>query len=347
MNANNTFSIVTRLQAALGHPLIKRQNLGFTLEQPFAWSLISAADVLARMEPAVADTEVGDQLRIKMATLRHFNRQVGHNDIGMGTINACLRPDEDISLEQIKETAKDRVKIEVRSGKCKKSDIKVRFTKLYMDMYEAAQAKQRQRKALLDEVFFLCNRTDEELAVGNFERMLEAGIVYKDEELVDYDQFDYMVEGLLDRCVMPCVRAKEAIQAVMDKSYRTEAIAAASALMVEIEKLGVEIGIDWKKMNAENAAIDASIKGAIAEDAATDASIDSILDDVDLCAAVEPEPAPAPKRVTVKSPERLAREAEEARVAAEKAEHAQKQAAKAAKAAATRAANKAKKAASA
>ena len=35
MNANNVFSIVSRLQATLAHPLIKRANLGFTLTSPF------------------------------------------------------------------------------------------------------------------------------------------------------------------------------------------------------------------------------------------------------------------------------------------------------------------------
>ena len=61
-----------------------------------------------------------DQLVIKMATLRHFNRKTsGCNEIGMGTINACLRPEQPISLDEIKQQARDRIKIERRMGKLK------------------------------------------------------------------------------------------------------------------------------------------------------------------------------------------------------------------------------------
>ncbi len=338
MNANNVFSIVTRLQATLSHSLIKRQNFGFTLTQPFSWSLINAAAVLARLPTDECDEDYNperlDQLKTKCANLRHFNRQVGENTVGMGAINQCLRLDEEINLEDIQRTARERVKVERRSGKCGPAAVKSRYVQLYTSMYEAAQAKHREVKSLCDEVYFICNRSDEELSDLQ---------TYQDEDLVDFDQYDYVVEGLLDRCVQPVVRATEELQRVLDKSYRVTAISEGQQLMAELRKIGTEVGISWAKMDAENKAIDGELDKAQAEEAATDAELDSLMDDVSFDDIIKPEtPVAVRKSKTIKSAERLAREAEDARVAAVDAELKEK----AAKAKAKRALNKAKKASS-
>lgn len=335
MQAPQIASIVSHLSSLVAHPLIKRHNLGFTLNQPFAWSLINAASVLARQpseREADHDPERIDQLKVKVASLRHFNRMIdGHNDIGMGQIKGCLFPngeDADVPLEQIEQNARDRVKIERRSGRLAPANLKFRYMELYTGMYEAAQAKQRQLRALIDEVFFICNRSDEELynapqgddesgEASKHANTTEYGTMYQyeDAKLVDFDQYGYLFEGLLDRCVQPCVRALEETQRVLDRSYRTEAIATATNLITELKKIGVEIGISWDKMAAENAAIDAEIAGVVADHNAVDESIDDELDSIDLSAVVAPEPATTTVRRTVKSPERIAREAEEARIA--------------------------------
>lgn len=311
-SANNVFSIVSRLQAVLSHNLIKRQNFGFTLTQPFSWSLINAAAVLARMPSDELDDDYNperlDSLKIKCANLRHFNRQVGENAVGMGAINQCLRLDEEVNLEDIQRLARERVKVERRSGKCGPTAVKSRYVQLYTGMYEAAQAKHREMKALCDEVYFICNRSDEELTDLQ---------TYQDEELVDYDQYDYIVEGLLDRCVQPVVRATEELQRVLDKSYRIEAISAGQQLMTELKKIGTEVGISWAKMDAENKAIDGELDKAQADEAATDAELDQLMDSVDLGSVTAPEtPVAVRQSKTIKSAERLAREAEDARVAA-------------------------------
>ena len=107
-SANNVFSIVSRLQATLNHGLIKRANLGFTLEQPFSWALINAAATLARLPSDECDDDYNperlDQLKTKCASLRHFNREVGSNDVGMGSIHSCLRVDEEVNLVDIQHT---------------------------------------------------------------------------------------------------------------------------------------------------------------------------------------------------------------------------------------------------
>lgn len=338
MNTNNVFSIITRLQATLSHSLIKRQNFGFTLTQPFSWSLINAAAVLARMPSDELDDDYNperlDQLKIKCANLRHFNRQVGENAVGMGAINQCLRLDEEVNLEDIQRLARERVKVERRSGKCGPAAVKSRYIQLYTGMYEAAQTKHREMKALCDEVYFICNRSDEELTDLQ---------TYQDEELVDYDQYDYVVEGLLDRCVQPVVRATEELQRVLDKSYRIEAISTGQQLMAELKKIGTEVGISWAKMDAENKAIDGELDKAQADEAATDAELDQLMDSVDLGNVTAPEtPVAVRQSRTIKSAERIAREAEDARVAAVDAELKEK----AAKAKTKRALNKAAKASS-
>ena len=334
MNANNIFSLVSRTQSLLDHPSIKRNNLGFALVRPFSWSLINSAAVFAQLSPEDKISERGDTLKIKMATLRHFNRQVGDNDIGMGAINACLKPDEkEISLEQIKQVARDRVKVERLNGRLLPKDVKVRYTKLYLDMYEDAKARKRALAALMDDVFFLCNSSDTTID----------GVNHEDADLADYDTYGYMLEGLLDKCVQPVIRAKDEIQRVADKSYRTEAITTANLLMLECEKLGQELGINWAKMEAEKAKIEAELLAAEAVEAAEDADIDSVLDEADkeFSESLTDEVAPVTQRRTlIKSPERIEREQQETAAAAEKAAYAEKMAARAAKAKATREAKK-------
>ena len=351
-NENNIFSLATRTQAIMEHPLIRRANLGFALNQPFSWALINAAAIFVQLKEEDKHGERGDQLRIKMATLRHFNRQVGDNDISMGTINACLKPDEkDVSLEQVKEAARDRVRIERRSGRLAANKVKARYTQLYLGMYEEACAKKRAIKALMDEVYFQVNRSDEEMHKAP-EGDAESGaahqymvttehstyFIYPDELLVDMDQYSYMLDGLLDKCVQPVIRARDELQRLLDRSYRLETVSTGQALMQEIETLGKELGIHWAKLEAENAQIDAELRAAEAEDVADDELLDKVFDEVESALPATIDEAVPPKRNTVKSPERLAREAAENNAAADKQAHQARMQARANKAAATRAA---------
>jgi len=355
MNANNIFSLVVRATSAVEHPLIKRSNLGFALRQPFAWSLINTAAVLAQLPIKEQRGERGDQLKVKLASLRHFNRQVGDNDIGMAVIKACLRPDEkDVSLEEIKRTAQDRIKIERRSGKLMPSAVKARYLQLSTGMYEEACAKKRRLAALLDEVFFIVNRSDEEMAfapVGDAEsgaahkHMVTTEystiFVYKDEELVDMDAYAYLLDGLLDKCVQPVIRAREELQRVLDRSYRTATYANGEALMAELERIGTELGINWKKIADENARIDAELLAADAELATDEADLDAVFAEADTALVTIDEPVTHATRTTIKSPERIAREQEEHRVAVDKDAHNAAMAKRAEKAAVTRAKDKA------
>jgi hypothetical protein len=366
---NQVFSITTRVLAVCDHSLLRRANLSFALNQPFAWSLINSAAVLARMldEHKVSaesldseiirkdlltsefDIEKADQLIIKLATLRHFNRLAcGANEIGMGTINACLKPDEsEVSLDAIKQTARDRVKIERRMGKLKPTGVAARFEELVTGMYQTEVERKRQTRRLMDEVFFLCNRSDDMLFVGNYEQELQPNTAYKDGELADFDQYAYLSEALAEKCVEPVIRAKTELQNIMDRSYRTQALADCTLLMKELDKLAVELGINFAKIDAENAKIDAEIAQAEAASAKTDAEIDAAIDELDVKVEADAPVAPEHRqRVTIKSPERLAREAAEAEARAKPPKPPKppkpKNKEKATKAAATRAANKAK-----
>lgn len=356
---NQIFSLATRTLAVVDHPMLKRANLGFQLNQPFAWSLINTAAVMARMmdeegycaeqlesqhiRDEIVTSEMNierlDQLIVKMATLRNFNRKVcGSNDIGMGTINACLKPDESaVNLEDIKIAARERITIERLHGKLKGSDVKVRFTQLVTGMYDIEMAKKRQTKRLMDEVFFLCNRHDDMLFAGNYEQQLEAHVAYADVELADYDGFEHLGDALAEKCVTPIIRARDEIRALMDKSYRSSVQSDGSKLLAEIDKLAVELGINFAKLDAEKAKINAELVAAEAEDAAIEAEIDAELYTMNIPGLdVDPPAVAAREFRTIKSEARLKREAEETEAAAQRAEYAAANATKAAKAKATR-----------
>ena len=360
---NQIFSIATRTLGVVDHPMIKRANLGFQLDQPFAWSLINTAAVAARMldehgytaeqiesqhvrDDIVASefpVERFDELTIKMATLRNFNRKVcGSNDIGMGTINACLKPEESaVSLDDIKIAARERITIERLHGKLKGSDVKVRFTQLVTNMYEAEMAKKRQTKRLMDEVFFLCNRHDDMLFAGNYEQQLKPHTAYTDVELADYDRFEHLGDALAEKCVTPIIRARDEIRALMDKSYRSSVQADGSALLAEVDKLAVELGINFAKIDAEKAKINAELAAAEAEDAAIEAEIDAELDSLHIPNLDVDQPAVAAREFrTIKSEARLKREAEETEAAVQRAEYEAQMAMRSAKAKATRAAKR-------
>ena len=320
---NQIFALATRTAAVCDHPMLKRANLGFTLNQPFAWSLINTAAVAARMldehgyvaeqleSESVRDdimnsefpVERYDQLVVKMATLRHFNRKVsGCNEIGMGTINACLRPEQPISLDEIKQQARDRIKIERRMGKLKADRVAARFTELVTGMYQTAEDKKAQNKRLIDEVFFLCNRSDDMLFVGNYEKQLDANRAYQDIELADYDGYEHLGEGLAEKLVEPIIRARDEIHSLMDRSYRVQTQERGDALLNELESLATALGINFVKIDMQDALIDAELDGAEHAEAQTDAEIDAAIDELNLdLSAVQEHCPPEPKRRRVKA----------------------------------------------
>jgi hypothetical protein len=339
MNANTAFSLVTQLTAVLEHPLLKRANLGFALRAPFNWALINAAAVYLRLEAADQASERGDQLKVKMATLRHFNRMATtHNEVGMGEIRSCLRPDEkEVSLADMQKRARERITMDVIKGRILKKDAGVEYKRLTSQFYEQACAEKRKMAAMLDEVLFLCNRSDDMLSASDEARCLDAHTAYPDAQLVDFDQYDYMIDGLLEKMTMPTIQAMETLHNV--RSYRTEVIAVAEQLKAELEHISVALGINWKKLEDERKAVAAEFDSTDKE-----TNLDVLFDAADAEAALPPVvelPVPA-QRTVIKSAERQAREEAEAKAALERAEYEKKQAQRNARSAATRAANKAK-----
>lgn len=300
---NTIFSLATRTLAVCEHPMLRKANLAFTLNQPFSWALINSAAVAARLldehgyaaeqleSESVRDAMINsdfpvdryDQLTIKMATLRHFNRKVsGTNEISMGQINACLRPETPISLDEIKTQARDRVKIERRMGKLKPENVGKRFNELVLSMFDTADKRKRQVQRLMDEVFFLCNRSDDMLFVGNYEEQLEANQVYQDIQLADFDNFEHLAEGLAEKLVEPIIRARDEVQALMDRSYRVQVQEEGAKLKAELDSLATALGINFAKIDAQNAAIDAEIAGVERAEVKTDADIDAAIDQLDI-----------------------------------------------------------------
>lgn len=303
---NTIFSLATRTIAVCEHPMLRKANLGFTLNQPFAWALINSAAVAARLldehgyaaeqlesesvRDAIINSEFPverfDQLTIKMATLRHFNRKVsGINEIGMGQINACLRPETPISLDDIKAQARDRVKVERRMSRLKPENVSKRFNELVTSMYETAESRKRQVQRLMSEVFFLCNRSDDMLFVGNYEQQLKANHCYQDIELADFDSFEHLGESLAEKLVEPILKARDEIRLLMDRSYRIQVQEEGAKVLAELDALATALGINFAKIDAQNTAIDAEIATAERADARTDAEIDEAIDQLDITEA--------------------------------------------------------------
>lgn len=363
MNANTIFSLCTRLSAILDHSVLRRHNIGFALEQPFSWSLINTAAVMARIideydvcaeqldsSEIRADllgsdfpVEKIDQMVIKMASLRHFNRQASNrNEVGMGQIMSCLRFDTPPSLEEITLDARKRVVQEVVTGRTPKAKAKVRFLELRNSLYQAAEERKAKDKRLQDEVFFLCNRSDDHLFVTDVESDLESGKAYHDHQLVDYDQYEHVVEGLLEKMASAVIRARTELQITMDRTNISTTLITCNKLMTELEAIGTEIGIDFGMIQRRTADIEGLIDDVAQVDTNTaesvKAELDTLTDDEPLPES-DNTPVDARKRVLIKSPERLAREEADAKAAALTAKLNAKAAQTAAKARATRAKN--------
>lgn len=350
LTANAIFSLVTRTSAVLDHSMLRRFNLGFTLHQPFAWSLINSAGTLCRMldeqgylasemtSPALRDEmltnpnlriESIDQLLIKCATLRNWNRRCsGTNDIGMGQIAACLRTGDEgdnVNIDDIKNQARSRVKAEVTAGRLRnnKEAITARYKLLVSTLFETASKRHAQMKRLMDEVFFVCNSHDAMLFVGNFEQQLEANTVYADTALTDYDQYGHLADALAEKLVMPVTNARNELQAFMDRSFLQSTQTTGAALMAELTSIAKELGIDWAKIDAEKQSVNALIDGIEAANANAATNVDNAINSLDEAltqALLDAQPVIEKHRTLVKSTERLAREAEEAKAAAQRAD---------------------------
>ncbi len=306
MNANNILSIITRTQAVLDHNLIKGRNLGFALSRPFNWAIINTAAVLARQLDKVGGTaadldrphmrekhmenpefnpERADQLVVKLATLRHWTRTLnGYNEIGMGEIVSCLRPNQDeIDAEAIKQRARERVKIERRMGKLKDDRVPARFKEIAHAMYEDELTRKQQLQRLVDDVYFLANSEGAMLFQEDYMLKLEANKVYKDSELADPDEYGHMLEAVLEKCVQPLIRAHDEVQNLMDRSYREQTLRVCDIVLGEIDKLAKEVGISFAKV----AKLDASVDKLIDTDEALTIKDEAQIDERDIALSDE------------------------------------------------------------
>lgn len=367
---DNTIDLVLQIQALCDAPQLARLRLGFQLQAPFNWSIINAASTLMRLEREDYQSERGDQIKVKLATLRHFARLLngGGLEISMAAVRVCIQPEKPIEHDRLKLNAKERIMIERRNGKLgpDPKGIQRRYQELYLGLVQQAEQRQEQNQTLLSDIMDVSNATGDELYCGDTGRDLQPGTEYDDILLADIDQYSYVVEGLRGKCSMPLIRAREELERTLDRTYLLNEQRACKELLEHTKRLADVLGLSWNIVDAEQLKLNKEIAELTASEAAAEQTLDEVLETTDLGALVKGKKVPWTKPVTyadhlttntprlIKSPERLKREqanadahqkafqAEQAEAAAlAKAEAAKK--AKAAKAAATRKANAAAK----
>lgn len=353
---DQTIDLVLQIQAICDAPQLARLRLGFQLQAPFNWSIINAASTLVRLEREDYQSERGDGIKVKLATLRHFARMLncGGLEIGMAAVRACIQPEKPIEQDRLKLNAKERIMIERRSGKLgpDPKGIQRRYQELYLGMVQQAEQRQEQNQTLLSDILDISNATGDELYMGDTSRDLQPGTEYDDVLLADIDQYAYLVEGLRGKCSMPLIRAREELERTLDRTYLLNEKRGCEQLLGEVKRLATVLGLSWDIVDAEKIKLNKELEVLTAAEQASEQSLDEVLDATDLGAKIDPVQRSTTR--LIKSPERLKREqldadahqkaflAEQAELEVQaKAEAAKK--AKAAKAAATRKAKAAAK----
>ena len=331
--AQSIINIFSKTQSLSTDPIFRKLNIGWLLSSPFEWNIINRAAVLARMDEDIRNSEKGDQVKVALASLRHFAKLAESHEVGMGAIRNCLKIDAEINIDAIKKLTRDQVAMELRNKPMSVEQIVKRRTELQTLKLEQATAQKAQNEALLDEVYFLCNSSDSELSTG---------VVGDDAQLVDFDEYGYIVESLLEKLVRPLREMRIHLKSLRDRSFIASHIEACNRYLPEIEKLMVEAGIDVAKLDGEEKRIEDTLLAADAEFDKTDAEVEAALAAAD---AEVPEPVEAPvtkaTATRVRVPQAVAqRQAEETAVKKEAKAHGTKMAQAIAKAKATKSAKK-------
>lgn len=323
---DQTIDLVLQIQAICDAPQLARLRLGFQLAAPFNWSIINAASTLVRLDREDYQSERGDGIKVKLATLRHFARMLncGGLEIDMAAVRACIQPEKPIEHDRLKLNAKERIMIERRSGKLgpDPKGIQRRYQELYLGMVQAAEQRQEQNQMLLSDILDISNATGDELYMGDTNRNLQPGTEYDDVLLADIDQYAYLVEGLRGKCSMPLIRAREELERTLDRTYLLNEKRSCEQLLGEVKRLATVLGLSWDIVDAEQIKLNKEIADLTATEQASEQSLDEVLDATDMGALVKGKKVPLTKPLTyddaqtnyriIKSPERLKREQAEA-----------------------------------
>lgn len=307
---DHTIDLVLQIQAVCDAPQLARLRLGFQLAAPFNWSIINAAGALVRLEREDYQSERGDGIKVKLATLRHFARLLncGGLEIGMAAVRACIQPEKPIEHDRLKLAAKERIMIERRNGKLSADPkgIQRRYQELYLGMVQQAEQRQEQNQALLSDILDVSNATGDELYMGDTSRDLQPGTEYDDVLLADIDQYGYLVEGLRGKCSMPLIRAREELERILDRTYLLNEKRSCEQLLDHVKRLADVLGLSWDIVDAEQLKLTKEIADLTAAEQASEQSLDEVLEATDLGAKIDPVQRNTTR--LIKSPERLKRE---------------------------------------
>lgn len=316
-------------------PFMHKANVLWKLEKPLNFQIINRASVLARMlDNEEVNLDKIDQVKIALASLRHFARCIETYEVGYGEIKETLKINTEVNVEEIKQLVREQVKNEHMRKPMRVDQIIARRTELETRKIEEAEARKRQNMALVDEVYFLCNASD----IETFEHG-----VREDAQAVDWDEYGYVLESKLETIVRPLHTMRKHAIAVHDGSCISDTIKTMKQARAQIEQIMQDAGIDFAKLEAEDQRAEEAMLAADEHFANQEIDAEAVmaLADETMPETPVPEPEQTPHKMRRVSAAAAARMAEDTAAQQEARKHAaeeevrkrQQKAARAAKAA--------------
>lgn len=272
-------SLYQRVAAFANLSTMRQANVGWKFNNTLHWNLINKAASLARIEFREREENIygdNDAIKTAVASLRHFIRRInpqGTCEIGHKEIKDCLKLDVEINTQTIEKAARDQMARELHNKMRSTGEIVARRLELTRQKMEAAQAIAQLNRAILDEVYFICNSSDTEFDDGH---------VIQDADACDWDAQGYLIEDLPARLVNPVLEMIRFVESKRDAAEITSKIIECEKQLTEINKLADEIGIDKDKVAARTALAEQRL-------AESDAAIDNTNADVEAAMAAADE----------------------------------------------------------
>lgn len=274
MNYQQIISIYARAQSITQMAKSLRRsglscNEGWRLANPLSFHMVNSAAILCRLN-RVEDRNVEsiEGVKIRLASLRHFTRQIeGSLSVSIKQVESGLKLNTEINVDGIKQMVRDQVAMRLRTKPMSIPQIIKMRTEMEALKLEEAAENARINRAIVDEVFFLCNSDGFDI---DGQEVLDA-------KLVDWDQYGYILESLVERLEQPLLLVRQHCTAIAEASCISETINKANALLAETEKLLTEAGFDLDKLDAKLKSYDKLMAEADAELVKTEMSVEEAL----------------------------------------------------------------------
>ena len=307
-------------------------------------SLVWAANAMVRAN-AGDSVEFKARALITLATLRVWMRDANCSSFVLDLTPPVVR--RTLGLER---------QVNVHDEACRAARqkcLQTRSAAKFKQYYDAAMASfEEQRRKREESVEDICELLSERATVIDAELAdymasflnihVEPGEAVEDEELYDNAAVERQIDSLSETLANALESMYDVCDIELAAAITTSKVQRLTGYFEAIKQMMVVVGIDMTKLATRRAKLEAAVDAEIQVVAQSAQTIEADIETQMAQMQAEVEPAPAKQLITVKSPERLAREAaDKAAAQARQAEDeaAAKRSAAAKKAAATRKAN--------